>query len=127
MAVKVASYKIIDSLLVNLMQILEFVGGRELFDVETVGKDTVWLALEQMLTLVCSNVRDCCKDIGRVCRSTLDAVPVVDTTLAGLGITVKVLKVVVEINRSSAQISSEESSMGGEDGGDIYSSLLAKR
>ena len=47
--VKMAAHKVVDALLVGLMQVLELVGSGELFDIETIGKDTIGLALEQML------------------------------------------------------------------------------
>ena len=55
---------------------------------------------------------------------SLNAIPVVDASLAGLRIHVKVLQVVVEIHRSSAEIPAQKRCMGCEDGGDIDSSFL---
>ncbi len=71
-------------------------------------------------------MRNSCEDIARVRCGTLNAVAVVDTALACLGINVKVLEVVVEVNRSSTEISSEQGSVGGEDGGDIDTAPLAQ-
>ena len=52
--------------------------------------------------------------------------PVVDTSLARLVVDVKVLQVVVEIDASGTQVSSEEGSVGGEDGGDVNVSFSAQ-
>lgn len=43
--VEMASNKLVDLLFVNSMKILEFVQGRELFDVESIGCDNVGLPL----------------------------------------------------------------------------------
>lgn len=59
-------------------------------------------------------------------RSQADE-PVVDTTLASLVIDVKVLKVVVKVDAARAEVSSEQSGMGGKDGGDVDVSLSAQR
>lgn len=56
---------------------------------------------------------------------TLNAVSVVDTTVSGLSIHIKVLQVVVEIHGSSTQISAEKSSVGGEDGRHINTTPFA--
>lgn len=45
--------------------------------------------------------------------------PMVDTPLASLVINIKVLQVVVEIDRSGTQVSSEQRRVGGEDGGHV--------
>lgn len=101
-------------------------GGGEFLDVQTVGEDTVWLPLQQVLTLISCDVGDSGEDVGRVGCSALNAVSVVDTTLSSFGIHVKVLQVVVEIYGSSAKISAEESSVGGKYGGNINATLLAE-
>jgi len=122
-----ATHKIVDSLLVGLMQVLELVGGGELLDVQTIGQDTIRLALEEMLTLVGGDVGDGGEDISSVCSAAFYAVPVVDASLSGFGVDVEPLEVVVEIDGAGAEIATEQCSMGGEDCGDVDSSLLAKR
>jgi hypothetical protein len=67
------------------------------------------------------------EDIRGVCRSSLNAVSVVDTTLSSFRIYVKELQVVVEIDGSGAKISSKECSVGGENGSNINAALLAER
>lgn len=56
----------------------------------------------------------------------INSLPVVDTSLARLVVDVKVLEVVVEINTSSTQVSSEEGSVRGEDGRDVDVPLPAE-
>jgi len=58
--------------------------------------------------LVSGDVRDGSKDICAVCGRTADAISVVDTMLSGSMIDVKVLKVVVKVDRASTQVSAEE-------------------
>lgn len=121
-----SSYKVIDLDLGLLMQVLELVSSREFLHVQTVGQNTIWLSLEKMLALVCGDVGDCCEDIGRVRRGSLNAVAVVNTTLSSLSVHIKVLEVVVEINRASAKIATKEGGVGGEDGGNVDAALLAE-
>ena len=53
-------------------------------------------------------------------------VPVVDTPLSSLMINIKVLQVVVEINTSSTQVSTKQSSMSGKDGSYVDMPFPAK-
>lgn len=126
-AIKVTSNEIVDLLLGNLMQVLEFVDRRELCDVQAVRQHTVRLALEQMLRLKCSDVRYSGEDVARMGGSALNAVAVVDTALTSLGVDIKVLKVVVKVNGAGAKVSTEKSSVSGEDGGDVDAALLGQR
>lgn len=80
------------------MQVLKFVHSRKFDDVQTIGQDSVGFAFEQMLTLVGGDVRDGGKDIGGVGGGTLDAVAVIYSTLARLGVYIKELQIIVEIN-----------------------------
>jgi len=80
-----------------------------------------------MLALVCSDVRNGGKDISGVGGGSLDAVSMVNATLSSFSIHVKPLEVVVEVDRSGAEISSEEGGVGGENCGYIDSALFAKR
>lgn len=50
----------------------------------------------------------------------------VDTPLAGLVVDVKVLQVVVEIDTAGTEVSTEQGSVGGEDGRDIDMPLSAE-
>jgi hypothetical protein len=125
-AVEMSSYEVIDLDLGLLMQVLELMGRRELLDVETVGQDTVWLALQEMFTFVCGDVRDRGEDIGGVRGGALDAVPVVDAALSCLSVAVEVLQVVVEVYRACTQVATEQRSVGGEDGGYVDVALLAQ-
>lgn len=96
--IEMTADKVVDALLVGLVQVLELVGSAELLDVQAVGKDTVRLALEQVLALVSSDMGYGGEDICCVCRTALYAVAVVDTSLASFCVAVEVLQVVVEIN-----------------------------
>lgn len=79
-----------------------------------------------MLRLKSGDVGHGCEDVARVSGSTLNAIPVVDAALSRLGVDVKVLEVVVEVNRAGTEISPQKSGMSREDGGNIDSSLLRK-
>ena len=125
-AIEMTTDKVVDALLVGLVQVLELVSCAELLDIETVGQNTVGLALEQVLALVGGDVGDGCKDIGGMCCAAFDAVAVVDTSLARLGVAVKVLQVVVEIDRTGAEVAAEKGSVSGEDGGHIDLALLTQ-
>lgn len=124
--IEMTANKVVDALLVGLVQVLELVSCAELLDIETVGQNTVGLALEQVLALVGGDVGDGCKDIGGMCCAAFDAVAVVDTSLARLGVAVKVLQVVVEIDRTGAEVAAEKGSVSGEDGGHIDLALLTQ-
>ena len=126
MPVEVTADKVVDALLVGLVEVLELVGCAELLNVQTIGQNTVGLALEQVLALVGGDVGDGGEDVGGVCCTTLNAVAVVDASLARLGIAVKVLQVVVEIDRAGAEVAAEKGSVSGEDGGHIDLALLTQ-
>ena len=115
MAIKVTADKVVDLFLGLLMEVLELMHGRELGDVETVGEDTIGLALEQMLTLVGGDVGNGGEDIARMGGSSLDAVSVIDTALSSLSINIEPLKVVIEVHRACAQVATEKSGMCRED------------
>ena len=51
----------------------------------------------------------------------------VNTTLAGFMVDVKVLQVVVKVDASRAEVSTEQSRVCGEDSGDVNLPLPAKR
>ena len=80
-----------------------------------------------MLALVGGDVRNSGEDITRVGSRALDAVSMVDATLAGLGVHIEPLKVVVEVDGAGAQVSPQKRGVGGEDGGHIDAALLAER
>jgi len=72
-----------------------------------------------MFSFICSDVRDGGEDICTVCRGAFDAISVIDTTLSGFVINVKVLKVVVKVNGSSTQVSAQKGRVCRENRGDI--------
>lgn len=124
--IEVTAHEIVNLLLGLLVQVLELVHGAELCDVESVGEHAIGLALEEMLTLIGGDVGDGGEDVAGVCGGALDAVAVVDAALACLGVDVKVLKVVVEVDGAGAEVASEESCVGCEDGRDVDAALLAE-
>jgi len=126
-AVEVAANEVVDLLLGLLVQVLELVDSGKFGDIQPVRQDTVRLALEQVLAFIGSDVGDGGEDVTRVGRRPLDAVPVVDTALAGLSINVEVLQVVVEVDRAGAQIPTQQCCMSCEDGGHINGTLPDQR
>lgn len=70
---------------------------------------------------------DCGEDIRTVCSRAFDAISVINTTLSGFVINVEVLKIVVKVDRTSTEVSTQEGGVGSEDGGDVYVSLPAER
>jgi len=126
-AVEVTTNEVIDALFVYLVQVLELVSCRELLDVQAVGQDTVGLAFEQMLTLVSSDMRNGCEDIGGVGSTAFYAVTVVNASLSSLSVAVKVLQVVVKVDRAGTEVTTKEGCVSGEDGGDVDSALLTQR
>lgn len=51
----------------------------------------------------------------------------VDSSLSGFLVYIKVLEIVVEVDASGAEVSSEQGGVGGEDGRDVDVSLSAER
>lgn len=72
-------------------------------------------------------MRDGSKDIGAVGSRAFNAISVVDTTLPRFVIDIEVLKIIVEIDRASAEVSAQECSMSCENSGDIDVPLPAER
>ena len=66
------------------------------------------------------------KDIAGVGRGSFDAIAVIYTSLAGFGVNIKILEIVIEVDRAGTQVSSEQGCMGGEDCSDIYPSFLSQ-
>ena len=126
-SIEVASNKVVDTLLVLLMEILELVSSGELLDVQTVWQNTVWLSLEEMLALVGSDVGDCGEDIAGVGGGAFYAIPVVDTSLSSLCVNIEILEVVVKVDITSTQVTTKKSSVSGENGSNVDAALLAKR
>ena len=80
-----------------------------------------------MLAFVGSDVGDGGKDVGCVRCCTFDAVSVVYASLPSFGVNIKVLQIIIKVDRSSAEIASKECSVCSEDGGDVYSPFLRQR
>ena len=80
-----------------------------------------------MFAFICGDVRDSGEDVSAVCGGTFNAVSVIDSALARFVINVEILQIVVEIDAASAEITTEESSMGGEHGRNVYVTLAQER
>lgn len=80
-----------------------------------------------MFRFVCGDVGDGSEDIARVCRGTLNAVSVIDTTSSSFRIHIEVLEVVIEIDGTGAEVSSEEGRVSRENRSNIDAALFAKR
>jgi hypothetical protein len=93
------------------MQVLEFVHCLELDNVESIRQHPVRFPFQQMLTLVRRYMRYGSEYIGAVCRGSLYTVPVVDSAFSGFVVDIEVLKVVVEIDGASAEVSTEQGSV----------------
>jgi hypothetical protein len=74
--VKVTLDKLVDLGLGQGVEVLKLVHGLEFDHVETVGKNTVGLSLEQVFGFECGDVGDGGKDVGAVGRGSFDAVSV---------------------------------------------------
>ena len=120
MSVKVASNKVGDSILGLLMKVLKFMSGGELLDIETIRKHAIGLSLQQMFAFIGGDVRDGGKDVSSMRCPSLNAISVVDATPACLSVDIEMLKIIVKVNRSCAQISTEECSVGGKNSSNVY-------
>lgn len=89
--IEMTSYKVIDNILLDGMQILEFVHGLEFDDVEPVRQNSVGFPLQQMFAFVGGDMTDCCEDIGGMCSSAFYAISVIDSSFAGLMIDIEML------------------------------------
>lgn len=96
-------------------------------DVQPIRQDSVRLPLQQMFGLVGGDMRDRGENVRTVGRGPFDAIPVVDSAFTRFMVDVEVLKIVVEINAASAQVSSEKGCVGCEDCCHIDVTLAAKR
>jgi len=91
MTIEVTSYKVVDDVLLDSMQILEFVHCLEFDDIEPIRQNPVGFSLQQMLAFVGGDVTDCGKDIGGMCSSAFYAISVVDSSFASFMIDVEIL------------------------------------
>lgn len=124
--VEMTADEIVNLLLGLLVQVLEFVHGGEFLDVESIRQYSIRLSFQEVLALVCSDVRNGREHIGRVSGGPFDAISVIDAPFAGLSINVKVLQVVVEVDGAGAEVSTEEGGMSGKDGGDVHPPFLGQ-
>lgn len=101
--------------------------SREFLDIQSIWQHSVWFPLEKVLALKRRDMRDGSKDVCRVSCRSLDAVSMIDPTFTSLRIHIKMMEVVIEVNRARAEIPSEEGRMGGEDSRQIHVSLFGQR
>ena len=80
-----------------------------------------------MLAFIGGDVTDCREDIGGMSSSAFYAISVIDPSFAGFMIDVEILQIVVKVDRSSTQVSCEQSGVRGEDCSDIDATFSAKR
>jgi hypothetical protein len=80
-----------------------------------------------MFGFVGGDMGDSGEDIRAMCGRAFNAIPMVNTTLSGFVVNIEVLKVVVKVDRTSTEVSTQEGCVGGEDGSDIYVALPAER
>ena len=91
MSIEVTPYKIVDFFLSLLMEILKFMHGRELGDIETVWENAIRLAFQKVLAFVCGDVRDGSEHIRGVSCCPFNAIPMVDSAISCFRIDIKVL------------------------------------
>jgi hypothetical protein len=118
MTVKVTSDEFVDFVFGDRVQVLEFVQCTELFHVQPVRRDDVRLTFEQMFRFNRRDFGDRREDVSRVNGRSFHTVPVIDLAIAGFLVHVKLVEIVVKVDVAGAQVSTEQSGVGGEDGGD---------
>ncbi len=64
--------------------------------------------------------------VGTMSGTPLDTITMIDSSFASFMVDIKVLKVVVEIDGSRTEVSTEEGSVSGENGGDVDVTLSAE-
>lgn len=72
-------------------------------------------------------MRDCGEDIGTMGCTAFNAVSVVYAALSSLVVDVEILKIVVKVDRASAEVTAEKSSVCCEYGSDVDVSFSTKR
>lgn len=126
MAVEMTAYELVNLGLGSRMEILELVHSLELLDVQTIGENTIRLSLEKMFRFVGGDMRDGGEDVGTMGSGTFDAVSVIYTTFSGLVIDVKILEIIIKVDRSGAKVTTEKGGVCGEDSGDINMALATE-
>lgn len=94
--------ELVDLLLALRMKVLKFMHRLEFNNIKPVRQDAVRLALEEVLALICSDMRHSCEDVCAMRGGALNAVAMVDSALASLVVDIEILQVVVEIDTSCA-------------------------
>lgn len=126
MTIEMAPHEIVDLGLCGLMQILEFMHRLELDDIQAIRQDAIRFPLEQMFRLVCCDMGHCRKHIRTVRGRPLNTIAMINATFPGFMIDVKVLKIVVKVDGTGAEVATEKSGVCGEDGGHVDMTFSAK-
>lgn len=112
MPIEMAADKLVDFGFGRRMKVLELVHSLEFDYVEAVRQNPIWLPLQKMLAFICCDMGDGCEDVRAMCRRAFDAVAVIDPSLPGFMVNIKVLEVVVEVDGTRAEIATKESCVG---------------
>ena len=80
-----------------------------------------------MLAFIGCNMAHSSKDVSAMGGSTLNAIAVIDATLASLSIAIKVLEIVVKVGIARTQIASQQCRVCRKDGGDGQFAFLDQR
>lgn len=104
MSVEVSTNKLVDLRLGIRVKILELMHRLEFDNVETVGKDAVGFPFKEMFTFVGSDMGNRREDISTVSCRAFNAVSMIDAALPSFVVDIKVLKVVVEIDRAGTEV-----------------------
>jgi hypothetical protein len=104
MSIEMTPDELVDLRFGGGVEILEFVHGLKLDNIESIRQHAVRFALQKMLALISGDMGHSGEDICTVCSTPFDAVAVVDATLSSFMIDVEVLQVVVEINGTCTEI-----------------------
>lgn len=90
-AVEVSAHEAVNLLLGSGVQVLKLMESAKLLHIKSVGGDDAGLPLEEVLRLEGGYIRDGGEDVGRVGSCPFHAVSVVDLTIAGLLVQVKLV------------------------------------
>ena len=115
MSIEMSPHKLVNLRLGCRMQVLELVHGLELDDIQPIRQYPVGFPLQQMLTLISSDMRYSREHVCTMCCRSFNTVSMVDAAFTGFVVDVEVLEVVVKVNGAGAEISPEKGCVGRED------------
>ena len=126
MPIEMTANELMDFRLTCGVQVLKFVHRLELDDIQAIRQDAIRFPLEQMFRLVCCDMGHCRKHIRTVRGRPLNTIAMINATFPGFMIDVKVLKIVVKVDGTGAEVATEKSGVCGEDGGHVDMTFSAK-